>query len=217
MMKAEPNHVSEPRKWTLAASALGVTAAGVLADSAAVEKLIAEIQSPDDKVRGNAWQNAAPLGAEAVSPLAALMVHQDFEIARSAMRALWRIVRHVGRPKAEKERRPVQAELVALLDSAPAPERREALWMLSEIGDDRVVEPIAKMLADVEVREDARCALERMPSSKAIRALEHATKTAPEDFRPALANSLRVRGHDLRAYPRQKLQPSRPTSVEPKK
>jgi HEAT repeat protein len=201
----------------LAASVLGVATVGAMADPPAVDKLITEIQSTDETVRGGAWQNAAPLGAQAVKPLASLMAHQDFEVARSAKRALWKIVRHAGRPKAEKEHKAVQAELVALLDSALAAVRREALWMLSEIGDDSVVQAIAKMLADVEVREAARCALERMPTAKAIRALDHALKTAPEDFGPALANSLRVRGREIKGYPSPKLLPTRATTVESKK
>ena len=216
-MNAKPTHFSGPRNWTLAALALGVATSDVLAEAASVEKLITEIQSPDDKVRGDAWQNAAPLGAQAVKPLAALMVHQDFEIARAAQRALWKIVRHAGRPRAGRERKAVQGEVVALLDSAPLPVRREALWMLSEIGDPGVVAHFAKLLTDVAVREDARCALERIPGPQAMHALERAMITTPEDFRVALANSLRVRGHDeVEGRPSQKLLPSRQTSVKPK-
>ena len=217
-MKTKPTQARADK--TLAATVImsgtaAWSAAG--AESGAVDKLIADIQSPDENIRGAAWQGAATLGAPAVKPLAALMVHQDFEIARSAKRALWKIVRHAGRPSAAKERNAVQAELLALLNSAPAAVRREALWMLSEIGDDGLVKFIANLLADFEVREVARCALERMPGSKAVRALEHALKSAPADFRPALAHSLRVRGQLVRSYPSQKLQPTRRTSVEPKK
>lgn len=195
---------------------VAAAAATARAESAEVNKFITQIQSQDANVRGAAWQGAATIGWQGVKPLATLFTHQDFEIARSAKRALWKIVRHAGRPKAEKDRKAVQAELVALLDSATADVRGEVLWMLSEIGDNSVVQNIAHLLDDVEVREAARCALERMPGSKAIRALEKAIKSAPEDFRPALANSLRVRGRKLTDYPSQKLQPTRKTSVEPK-
>jgi HEAT repeat protein len=193
----------------MASSSLG-------AETQPVATLIAQIQSQDVNVRGAAWQNAATAGSKAVRPLAELMTHLDFEVARSAKCALWKIVRHAGRPKAEKERKAVQSELVALVDSSTTAVRREAAWMLSEIGDASTVHNIARLLDDVEVREDARCALERMPNSKAIRALEQALKSAPEDFRPALINSLRVRGRKLTDYPSQKLQPTRKTSVEPK-
>jgi len=195
---------------------LGMAAVSLHAEAQEVDTLIAQIQSQDAKVRGAAWQGAATAGSRAVKPLAALLTHLDFEVARSAKRAVWKIVRHAGRPKAETERKAVQAELVALLDSATAAVRREAIWMLSEIGDASTIQKIARLLDQMEVREDARCALERMPGANAVRALERALKSAPEDFRPALANSLRVRGHKLADYPSQKLQPSRKTSVAAK-
>jgi len=182
-------------------------------DPAAVNKLIADIQSGDDSVRGAAWQGAAPLGAPAVNPLAGVMANQNFEIARAARRALWKIVHYAARPKAEKERKAVQMELVFLLQTTPVSVRREILWMLSEIGDSHAVGPIAIWLRDDAVREDARCSLERIPDSKATHVLEDALKTAPEDFRPALANALRARGRKVKGYPSQKLVPSKQTAV----
>jgi HEAT repeat protein len=182
-------------------------------EPAAVTKLIADVQNNDDAIRGAAWQGAATLGSAAVKPLASLMTHENFEIARAAKRGLWKIVRHVGRPKAGKERKAVQAELLSLLQTAPVAIRSEAAWMLSEIGDSRAVAALAALLTDADVREAARCALERIPSSKAVWALEKALKTAPEDFRPVLANSLRVRGHKVAGYPTQKLTPTKQTTV----
>jgi HEAT repeat protein len=186
------------------------------ADCGAADRLVSELQSLDETVRGAAWQNAATVGAPAVKPLAGLMTHQDFEIARSAKRALWKIVRYAGRPKTETERKAVQAELVALLSTAPTLVRCEALWMLSEIGDPSIVSSVAKLLAEAEVREAGRCALERMPTSKATRALQRAMATTPGDFRFALGNSLRVRGDAGQGRASQQPQPSRPTSVKPK-
>lgn len=213
--------VETPQSLEMKTLALGATLAGVattvaLADTAAIAKLIADLQSADDAVRGAAWQGAATSGAPAVKPLAGVMAHQDFEIARAAKRALWKLVRHVGRPKAGKERKAVQTELLSLLQAAPVPVRRVAVWMLSEIGDADAVEPLAALLTDGELREDARCALERIPTSKATRALDKALKTGREDFRPALANSLRVRRRKVAGYPSQKLVPAKQTTVEKK-
>lgn len=216
MTEAKPTQISESRHGIFAAAVLGAGVIVARADSAAVEKLVSDLQSSDEAVRGAAWQDAATLGAPAVKPLAALMVHQDFEIARSAKRALWKIVRHAARPRADKERKAVQAELLMLLFATPLIVCREAVWMLSELGDSGVVEDVAKLLREAEICEEARCALERMPTSKATRALERAMETAPEDFRFALANSLRARGRAVKAYPTQKLLPTRPTSVKPK-
>jgi len=182
-------------------------------DSAAVDKLIADLHSTDDGICGAAWQGAAPLGAPAVKPLAVVMADSDFEIARAAKRALWKIVRFAGRPKAGKERKDVQSELLLLLSGAAVPVRREAVWMLSEVGDSDSVEPLSALLVEVDLREDARCALERIPGSKATRTLEVALKTLPENFRLAIANSLRVRGRKVESYPSQKLVPTKPTTV----
>lgn len=184
------------------------------ADSAAVTELVAKIQSPDDALRGPVWQNAGPVGAPAVAPLGDVMTHPHFEIARAARRAIERIVRHAGRPGAEAERRAVAAELVKLLAHQQASVRRHALWMLSEIGDDPAVAPMARLLDDPEVREDARCALEGIPGPVATAALKKAMAAAPEAFKYALAHSLRVRGERIEGYPSQKRVPTKATRVK---
>ena len=183
------------------------------AEAAAADELIAKIKSQDDNVRGPAWQGAGPCGAPAVRPLAAVMTDADFEIARSAKRALYKIVRHAGRPGAAKETKAVVAELIALLSNSPAVVRRETLWMLSEIGGDEAVAPMAALLSDKELREDARCALVRLPGKKATAALKSAFAGAPEEFKFALAESLRQRGEKVKGYPSQKLVPTRQTTV----
>ena len=199
-----------------AASALATGAAltaGALAADAALAEFLEKIQSPDDAIRGPAWQNAGPVGAPAVVPLGEVMTHADFEIARAAKRAIERIVRHAGRPGAAPERRAVAAELVKLLAHANSNVRKHALWMLSEIGEDAAVPPMARLLEDPEMREDARCALERIPGRAATAALRKALATAPESFKYALAHSLRVRGEKVEGYPSQKRVPTKPTRV----
>jgi HEAT repeat protein len=137
----------------------------------------------------------------------------DFEIARSAKRALYRIVRHAGRPGAKKEAKAVTGELIQLLRSAHALVRREAAWMLSEIAADEAVKPLAALLSDPEAREDARCALMRFTSRKATSAFKTAFASAQEDFKPALAETLRARGIPVKGYASQKAVPSRTTTV----
>jgi len=198
---------------TVAGAATALAKASHAAQPASVDELLAKIKSQDDNVRGPAWQGAGPCGAPAVKPLAAVMTDADFEIARSAKRALYKIVRHAGRPSATKEAKAVAAELIALLPSSPTVVRREALWMLSEIGGDEAVAPMATLLSDKEVREDARCALMRLPGRKATAALKSAFASAPEEFKFALAESLRQRGEKVKGYPSQKLVPTRQTTV----
>jgi hypothetical protein len=194
-----------------ALGAVAATAAG--AQRSDVGDLIAKIRSADDKVRGPAWQGAAALGAPAVKALAEVAYDPDFEIARAAKRALWKIVRHAGRPNADAERRVVVAELLPLLAKGDANVRREFVWMLSEIGGDESVDPLVTLLAEKDLREDARAALQRIPGKKSLAALKTALKTVPEDYRPAVAVSLRARGEKVSGYPSQKLLPTRRSNL----
>jgi HEAT repeat protein len=180
-----------------------------------VDDLIAKIKSPDDSVRGPAWQGAATAGAPAIKPLAGLMTDSNFEVARSARRAVWRIVRHAGSPATNRERQAVQTELLALLKDQPTPVRCEVLWMLSEIADENAVAPMAALLSDPNTREDARCALMRIPGKQVTKAFNNAFKTAPEDFKFALAETLRKRGETVKGYPSKKLTPTKQTTVGP--
>ena len=190
----------------LASAAAGL-ATSAQAQSAA--DLVGRLKSKDDDVRGDAWQQAGPAGAAAVGPAAALWTDPDFEVARSAKRAVWNIVHYAGRPGAAKEAKAVEAALLPLVERPESAVRREAAWMLSEIGGNDSVEPLAKMLKDGEVRDDARCALERLPGSEPLAALRAALKTAPEDFRYAVAESLRKRGEKVEGYPSRKLAPTK--------
>ena len=196
-------------------AAAGFVATALAAEKPAVSDLIAKIKSTDDAVRGPAWQAAGPAGAPAVGPLAAVMTDSNFEVARAAKRAIEKIVRYAGRPGADKERKAVETELIKLLKDPAADVRRHALWMLSEIGDDQAVAPMAALLTDAEAREDARCALQRIPGGKATAALRQAIPGAPEEFKYALADALRARGEKVDGYPSRKLVPTRTTAVTP--
>jgi HEAT repeat protein len=178
-----------------------------------VDDLIEKIKSKDDKVRGPAWQSADQYGAPAVKPLAAVMADPEFETARCAKRAVWKIVRAAGQPSNAKAVAAVELELIALLANNPANTRREVLWMLSEIGSDKALAPMAALLTDPELREDARCALMRLPGPKVTAAFKKAFATAPEEFKFALAESLRQRGDKVAGYPSKKLVPTKQTTV----
>jgi HEAT repeat protein len=179
-------------------------------EAQSAEDLVQRIQNGDDAVSGAAWQSAETFGAQAVRPLAGLLTHPDFEISRKARRALYRIVHHAGRPGAAHESSAAQVELVSLLGS-PTPEvRRQVVWMLSEIAGPDALAPMAALLSDPEVREDARCAVQRVPGKRVSAVLWSAFKQAPEDFKFALADALRQRGEKVKGYPTRKLVPTRP-------
>jgi len=207
---------------TTSISTGAVAAAGVLANVAEtveggqVDQLIARIKGSDEAVRAEAWMHAGKEGAAAVKPLVDLMSEADMEVARSAKRALWKIVRHVGRPGGAGECKPVVAELNKRVGADVAPAvGRELVWMLSEIGGDDSVKAIAPHLSNMSLREDARMALQRIPGNKATAALKAALASASGDFKPNLAHSLRRRGVTVSGYPSAKLTPSKPTKVKP--
>ena len=208
------NHLE---KTPLAVGIAGVVTATTDAnESDAVKELIKGIEDPSADVRTQAWLSAGEVGAPAVIPLADVMTDDDLEVARAAKRALWKIVRHAGRPGAAKEKRAVVKELILLLgNNYPVAVRREVLWMLSEIGGLNAVQPIARLTRNEELREDARMALERIPAKRALQALKYRFKTAPEDFKPNMAQSLRKRGVEVAGYPCQKLVPKKKTDLKP--
>ncbi len=181
-----------------------------------LDLLIERIQSADDAVRAAARDNAGAVGAKAVLPLAKIAASGELEIARAANRAIQNIVYHAGRPGAAAEAKAVAAELLKLLgDSQPSQLRRDVLWMAWQIAGEEAVEPVAALLANKELGEDARMALERLPGDKATAALQAALATAGEAAKPALAHSLRVRGVETPGAADLRLKPTKKTSVQP--
>jgi len=206
--------ISKPNSAVLAVPT--VAAAAGAANKKPVRDLVAKIKDSSPEVRTQAWLGAGDVGADAVQPLSKVMTDDDLEVARAAKRALWQIVRHAGRPDAEGQKRAVVSKLIGLLgDDQPVAVRREVLWMLSEIGPRRRIKPIAGLLADADLREDARMVLERIPGKASVTALKAALKDVPEEFKPNVAQSLRRRGVKVSGYPCVKLVPSKQTGVKP--
>lgn len=173
--------------------------------------LLEKIQSGDSNVRTQAWQSAGEVGAPALKPLAKLVAEGQLEVGRAAQRAMWKIVRHTGRPGAPAaEKSQVVQQLNELLAEAqPVAVRRESLWMLSEIAGDESVDRVATLLGNQELREDARMVLDRIPGDKSLAALQAALEQAGDDFKFAVAESLRRRGVPTPGIPSQKLVPTR--------
>ncbi len=202
---------SNLKRASLAATAAAaMTGTAGAARNRGVKKLISRIKDSDAGTRTEAWQSAGQVGAAAVQPLALVMTDNDAEVARAAKRAMWKIVRHTGRPGANRAKRNVETKLRGLLgDDQPVAVRREVLWMLSEIGGMNSVKDIAALLTNKSLREDARMTLERIPIKRAVQALKAGFEAAPEEFKPNLAQSLRKRGQKVEGYPCVKLVPTK--------
>jgi hypothetical protein len=204
------NHL---RKASLGAGVAAVTATAQAArrrPNRGVNRLIKRLRSSNAETRTEAWQSAGDIGAPAVQRLALVMTDEDLEVARAGKRAMWQIVRHTGRPGAPRARMAVVGKLCGLLGAdQPVSVRREVIWMLSEIGGQRAIRPLAELLSDEHLREDARMALERIPLPRAVQALKAGFEIAPEEFKQNLAQSLRKRGVKVDGYPCQKLVPTK--------
>lgn len=191
-------------------------------------ELIEKIQSSDPQVRTAAWLAAGQVGPPALVPLVRVVaanrklveqagkssndVAQPLEVYRAAERAMERIVRDAGAPAAASEQAAAaERELVTMVsdESLPLPCRRAALWMISEIGGEKSVEPVARLLHHPELQQDAASVLERIPSPAAVAALQAALDQAQGPFALAIAASLRKRGQELseEQYPDTRLQP----------
>ncbi len=185
-------------------------------DPLTVAALLAAIQSDDENVRTQAWLRAGELGPAPLKQLAQVMAGGKLEVSRAAQRAMWRIVHVVGAPGATGRDETCAALRELLHDDQPVAVRREVAWMISELSQgEQDVEPIAALLKQENLREDARMVLERLPSENAVAALKTAFESAPDDFKHALAQSLRRRGVQVAGYPSQKLKPTKATRVKP--
>ncbi len=184
-----------------------------------LEMLIEQIQSEDANVRAAARDNAGQVGAAAIGPLAEIATDTDpakFEIARAANRAMQNVVYHAGRPGASDEAKAVSAELIKLISAEPPLQfRRDVMWMTWQIAGSEAVPPVAALLGNADLREDARMCLEGLPAAEALAALQAGLEAAPDDFKPAVAHSLRKRGVEVRDVPDLRLVPTKQTSVTP--
>lgn len=160
-----------------------------------LDQLIQNLKSADVDVRYAAWRSAGPAGAAAIVPIADLMASTDKGVVRSATEALGRVTHHAARPTASKNERRAVAQALLQVASAPRPRmvRAEALHQLGFVAEERNVPALARLLDDKEVREDARMALERIPGTQSLRALEDALRRAPADFQPNLLQGINNR------------------------
>jgi hypothetical protein len=132
---------------------------------------------------------------------------------------MWQIVRYTGRPGAEDERKATVSALVEVFTDGQLPVQlhRDVIWMLSEVVTNDEYDPAqaAEQFKNPDFRDDLRMALQRIPGDNAIAALKAALEIVPDDFKPAIACSLRARGVEVPDVPCVKLKPTKQTSVKP--
>ena len=160
-----------------------------------VKEFMAKIQDGNADVRYATWRSAGKIGASAVVPLGELVAGKNRGVARAASEALNVIAHHASRPGATAEREAVSREFLKLLARGkPHATQVKGLELLALTAGDACVPPIARLLHDEKLRENARRALERIPGKASLQALIGVVKKVPEGFRPAVIHSLGQKG-----------------------
>jgi HEAT repeat protein len=159
-----------------------------------VGTLLANIKHGDASARAAAIRQATLVGTSAILPLAQVFGDDNRGAGKAAGEALKRIVHHAARPGAEREAKAAAESLIKLIDRVqPRKVRVTAIYLLGYIGKGDAVPPLAALLAEEDIREEARMALERIPDRAAEGALRRALRSVSADFRPNIEQSLRHR------------------------
>jgi hypothetical protein len=175
------------------------------------------LRGDNDQQRAEALAASRKLGAAGVEPIAPLLGDTETEVRRAGKRALESIVHDAGEGGSlDAKAAEVEGQLIRALKQAKADQaRRDLIWFLSEVGGQPSVDALGPLLKEKPVREDARCSLERIPLPTAVAALKTAFTSAPEEYKYALAESLRKRGEKIEGYPSRRLVPTKSTEVKP--
>ncbi|MGC8667283.1 MAG: HEAT repeat domain-containing protein [Chthonomonadales bacterium] len=162
-----------------------------------VDTWIERIRTGDEAAREAALADAPKLPATAVVPLARVMGGDDLGAGRAAQEGLRRLA---YASMSNGTHAAVAAELLKVIGpDYPRAVRSDALMLLGCCGGGAAVPPISALLEDADIREDARMALERIPDPAAARALKAALKRVPQEYRPAIRQSLRHKSMRLSA------------------
>ena len=167
-------------------------------DQADRELFLEELKSDNPKIRFEAWNNAHKVSPDIIVRVGILGGNTDQAIAHAARQALRRMVHHAARPgQPPNSRQYITYQLGRLLRICRANEvRRETLNLLGIVGTDDAADHIATMLSNVDLRDDARMALERLPGPAATNALIKALSTRG-DFELRIIEALGQRGDKL--------------------
>jgi HEAT repeat protein len=182
-----PQRTISPRSAAATASLAAIASTASAATESEVKDFLARIQSDDADTRLAALTGADKFGVPAIVPLGDATDGKDSVAAHYLIEAL----KNIAYRSAATGRKAIAAELVKLLEAKRSRVLRTAvLQLLSVIGDEAVVAPIAALLGDKEIRDDARMALERISGLAALKSLTDALDKADNDFKISLLASL---------------------------
>jgi HEAT repeat protein len=154
------------------------------------QEFFSGIQSDNADLRYAAWSKADQMDATVIPQLMKLLVAEQPGVRKAADEALNNIVHSAGKEAGGTKCKAVIQKLLGAGADQPKWVRIVALRHLSEIGDDSVVSPVAKLLANPELQEEAVFCLERIPGKAATMALINSGTEVNEDFIPRLLAAL---------------------------
>jgi len=171
-----------------------LAAAAAAAHPEDLDKLLADLSSEDAGLREAAVQAIALSGAEAVTPLVALIAGEDHTAASGARVALQRLVHRASAPGNDFERMLVAKSLLnEIRRSIPAVTRCWLLRLVSFAGQNESVPILAGLLGDHDVGEMALFALARIPGEESAAALRKALPAAAPERKAGILLALGAR------------------------
>lgn len=159
-----------------------------------IERILNDMIQGNDTAKLQANADVARLPSAAVPELASIYNGDDRIRSKTAGEALKMMSHHSARPGAKEEARKMTGELSKLvLNTSPKNIRLLAIDLLGYTGGAEAVPPLSRQLADPEVQDVARMALERIPLRSSETALKSAIRRATPVFQKSLELSLEHR------------------------
>lgn len=162
-----------------------------------IDQTVQKLRSPDVNARRQAVEETAMFGTRALPSLLAMVEKPDTEpgTLMAAKMTIERIVYQSTAPGASSERKAAEQAILARLQK-PAPEHLShfLLRLVTVVGTAQSVPTLQKLLADKNLRESARMALQQIPGKEATAALERAfTQASDPAWKSALLMAIGAR------------------------
>ena len=151
------------------------------------QKFIDDVRSNDAEARFAAWRAAGEQDPENIPELAKLANSTEAPVAKAAREAITTMVHSVGKEPSSPTRQAIITQLLSVPNG-------QTLRLLSLIGGDESVAPVAKLLKDPALREEAIFCIERIPGTVSEKTMIAAYAAAPDDFKPRILAALGHRG-----------------------
>ncbi len=157
-----------------------------------VRELVRQLQSDDESQRVGARQMLSREGLPAAKLLMPALRDDRLNVRWTAFNVLRDIAYELSAPGRDAERRELTNDFAAMLNASESVRTQTQILRLISVcaPDDWDVAPVAALLSNAELREEARGALQLIGSASARGGLAHALQSADDRFRVALLDTL---------------------------